>query len=230
MDNHKGVIIVGGGGIGSSLFQDLCRFLPHTIDIHLMDGDTVEGKNIQRQMYSRRDLGSNKAEALAAKATTALGLDRVYFHPHYLSAPRQLQRIAKHYRQAILVGAVDNHPARRVLEAFVRQSAEKIYYIDCANEEQRGEVVVVYGDRTEVSGYFRSELDPSVVTDKQGDRMHPSCAQQLDDGNLQTLFTNRKAAIITLELISAFLHGEIRVGMVYFKECQVRRWMSVSGF
>lgn len=218
------VIVVGAGGIGSCLFQDLCRFLPRTIDLHLMDRDVVEGKNLHRQHFSRQDLGRNKAEALAEKAVVAVGLDRVYFHPHYLTSPAQLARIAGQYRQVVLVGAVDNHPARRVMERFVRRSEQPVYCIDCANAERRGEVVAVYGGRAGVAGSFRSELDPSVLTDDAGDPTAVSCARRLDEGSIQMLYANRKAAIIALELAVDFLGGRPpKVGVVYFRDCQVAR-------
>lgn len=229
VDNTRAVIIVGVGGIGSALFQDLCRFLPHTIDIHLMDGDTVEGKNIQRQHFSRRDLGRNKAEALAEKASVAIGLDRIYYHPTYLTSVDQLAQIARNnYKTGVLVGCVDNHPARRVMEEFVSRSGGPLYYLDCANEETRGEVVAVFVDKAQRHGRFRSELDPSVLTDNTGDPTTASCTQQLDAGNIQTLFTNRKAAILALELIGAHLKGDTRVGITYFRECQTPRLREVA--
>lgn len=232
MDNKRAVIIVGAGGIGSCLFQDLCRFLPHTVDIHLLDGDTVEGRNVQRQHFSRQDLSRNKAEALAEKATVALGLDRVYFHPQYLTSPTQLERIAKPYLTVILIGAVDNHPARRRMEDFVRRSVGQkrdTYYLDCANELARGEVVAVNVGAGGIQGAFRSEMDPAVLTDDQGDPTTASCSQELDAGNVQVLHTNRKAAIIALELLSAYLQGDVQVGIVYFRNCQTERVVNPGG-
>lgn len=229
MDNKTAVIIVGAGGIGSCLFQDLCRFLPHTLDIHLMDGDQVEGKNLQRQHFSKRDMGRNKAEALAEKASVAIGLDRVYYHPAYLTNPNQLERIGRQYKQGvILVGAVDNHPARRHMEQFVREFDLTVYYVDCANEESRGEVVAVYRERHGIAGRFRSELDPAVLTDSTGDPTQASCTQQLDAGNVQVLYTNRKAAILALELIGAHMKGDTRVGITYFRECTTPRLKEVE--
>jgi hypothetical protein len=223
------VIIVGAGGIGSALFQDLCRFLPHTIDIHLVDGDTVEGKNVQRQMFSKRHLDRNKAECLAETATTALGQDRIYYHAHYLENPKQLGQIAEHYDRVILVGCVDNHPARRIMEEFVGSVSEHeyferdVYYIDCANEETRGEVVAVNVGVCGINGTFRSERDPSVLTDDHGDPLKASCTQQLDAGNVQVLYTNRTAAILALKLISYYLKGEVHVGICYFSDVHIDR-------
>lgn len=229
MDNKQAVIIVGAGGIGSALFQDLCRFLPHTIDVHLMDGDRVEGKNLQRQHFSKRDMGRNKAEALAEKASVAVGMDRVYYHPTYLTGPGQLERISRHYKEGVvLLGAVDNHPARRHMEHFVKEFGLPVYYVDCANELDRGEVVAVHRDRSGITGRLRSEIDPSVLTDNTGDPTTSSCTQQLDAGNVQVLYTNRKAAILALELIHHHLRGDTRVGITFFRECVTPRLKEVA--
>ncbi len=228
------VIIVGAGGIGSALYQDLCRFLAHDIDIHLLDGDSVEGKNVQRQMFSKKHLGRNKAQCLVETASTALGRSGLYFHGQYLESPEQLKQMARHYAKVILVGAVDNHPARRVMEAFASDWMDHeyherdVYYVDCANGENKGEVVAVYADGpTELRGTLRSGFDQTVLTDTSGDPTKASCNQQLDAGNIQTLFTNRKAAIIALELIGAFLNGDIRTGIIYFRECTTARLKAV---
>lgn len=228
MDNKPAVILVGAGGIGSALFQDLCRFLRHDIDIHLMDGDTVEGRNLQRQMFSVKHSGLNKARCLAETATKALGQNRIYHHGYYLDEPAQLERIGRHYRQVILVGAVDNHPARRVMEAWVKTQGKPTYYVDCANEESHGEVVAVVAYGGQVTGQLRSEMDPSVLTDDTGDPTKTSCTEQLDAGNVQVLYTNRKAAILALELINYYLKGEARVGIVYFRECRTERLKVVN--
>lgn len=220
------VVIVGCGGIGSAILQDLARFLPHTINIILMDGDVVEGKNLQRQMFSKKHLGRNKAECLAELATGAIGLERIHYRPEYLKRPEQLREITKCYNKIILIGAVDNHPARRVMEQFVweqQHTTAPVFYIDCANEIDRGEVVSVYAAAHQVHGTFRSELDPTVLTDNTADPTTASCAQHLDDGNMQVLYTNRKAAIIAVELVNRFLHGKAQVGVTYFRDCLTSR-------
>lgn len=223
-----GVFIVGCGGTGSALFQDLCRFLPHQVDIHLVDGDTCEGKNLQRQHFARTDLGRNKAEALQEKATVTIGLDRIYAHPDYLTRTADLSRITKFYNTIYLIGCVDNHPARRIMETFVRENPMMaIYYIDCANSEVTGEIVACWSYQHAMSGCFRSDLDPRVLTDETGDPTKASCNQQLDDGNIQTLVANRKAAIAGLELVSKALKGEILTGPIYFDECRITRLKAV---
>lgn len=217
------VIIVGVGGIGSSLLQDLVRFLPHMIDIHLFDGDVAEGKNLQRQHFCKKHLGQNKAEALQEVATAALGFDRIYAHPEFLDDTQQIHTVARYYQRVILVGCVDNHPARRVMERFVQETNRATYYVDCANAEHGGEVMAVCREDGVIRGQFRSEIDDTVLTDESGDPTKKSCNQQLDEGNVQTLVANRKAAITALELISGCMAGQPEVGTIFFNKCRIER-------
>jgi hypothetical protein len=114
------------------------------------------------------------------------------------------------------------------MEAWVREQGKPTYYVDCANEETRGEVVAVFATHGEVHGLFRSEIDPTVLTDNSGDPITASCTQQLDAGNVQVLYTNRKAAIVALELISYHLKGDTRIGITYFRECTTARLKEVA--
>lgn len=57
--------IIGCGGVGSWLAPALVR-LVGAHNITLVDGDKLEEKNLDRQLFSAADIGKNKAEALAS--------------------------------------------------------------------------------------------------------------------------------------------------------------------
>ena len=58
-------------GTGSLLARDLPKLLLGTSHkMMLLDGDTVESKNIERQGYQAQDVGDNKALALSRKKST----------------------------------------------------------------------------------------------------------------------------------------------------------------
>ena len=60
--------VIGVGGTGSLLARDLPKLLLGTSHkMMLVDGDTVESKNIERQGYQSQDVGDNKALALSRK-------------------------------------------------------------------------------------------------------------------------------------------------------------------
>lgn len=63
--NHQ-AIIIGAGGVGSWLLPLLVRLIgPSAITIY--DGDTLEEKNLDRQLFDPSMVGTNKAVALAEK-------------------------------------------------------------------------------------------------------------------------------------------------------------------
>ena len=62
--------IIGCGGVGSWLAPSLC-LLRSPQEVILVDGDTLETKNLNRQLFTPEQVGSNKAEALAAEVRTA---------------------------------------------------------------------------------------------------------------------------------------------------------------
>ena len=67
-------VIVGVGGTGSLLARDIPKLLidtPHRMTI--IDGDTVEEKNMVRQSYQKHDINENKALALSKKINTFYG-------------------------------------------------------------------------------------------------------------------------------------------------------------
>ena len=62
------IAIVGTGGTGGNLIPLVARMLSATYlntTLLLIDGDRVEEKNLKRQPFSKRDIGMNKARALA---------------------------------------------------------------------------------------------------------------------------------------------------------------------
>lgn len=112
--NH--VVVVGVGGTGSALVRTVARILYDmnrrglfTPRMTLIDPDTVEEKNVGRQMFTPADVGQNKAVLLARRFNLALGLDITAF-PEPFDPERHPSG-----HGTLLVGCVDNHEARRTL-------------------------------------------------------------------------------------------------------------------
>ena len=88
------VALVGCGGTGSHIAYTLARLAAHCRDtggprltLAFIDGDTVERKNVGRQLFASSDLGKNKAMVLAARLNAVFGLDILVF-PHMLAGHR----------------------------------------------------------------------------------------------------------------------------------------------
>lgn len=235
----KIVVIIGVGGIGSSLFQKLSRYTPLDWNICLVDGDTVEDKNLYRQMFTRGDIGKNKAEVLSHKANNQLS-QRYSYYPHYLNttpggieapelAVKQLDTLTKNYEHIVIMGCVDNHSCRRSIEHYVknfncelsfkydnRVKEREVVYIDGANEEHTGDVVSVFRNSKGIKGAFRSQYDYSVNTDTKNDP-NTSCQSDLLDGNIQTMIANDKVAITMVEVFNSYLESRRCTGLWKFK-------------
>ncbi|GIK64318.1 MAG: hypothetical protein BroJett018_21120 [Chloroflexota bacterium] len=131
------LLIVGVGGTGSALAQMVARILWQRQQmgqsvplLHLVDADVVEEKNIGRQHFLPLDIGLHKAEVTARRLSLLYGLPILWSNEAF-DAAKHLQR------GTILVGCVDNHPARQTLV----NAAEGVTYLDVGNARTYGQVV-----------------------------------------------------------------------------------------
>lgn len=131
--------VVGVGGTGGFLVPHLARYiasLPYSkyCVIVLIDGDTVEDKNIIRQNFIRSDIGKNKAEVLAERYGKAFGLPILAIPQHlteenwdrfmscdflYNTAKlRCFHSGARDYQASsnvCIIGCVDNNKTRKMI-------------------------------------------------------------------------------------------------------------------
>ena len=176
------LIIVGVGGTGGYVLQQVARLLYAlhaqgrvAPDVWLVDGDTVEEKNLLRQSFLPVDVGQNKAEVLAKRYSHAYGLPiaaaGTYLTPEtklrelVCGPPRPYQghdAIASEKTTPIVVGCVDNAPTRRMLHEQLR-TWENVVYVDAGN----GSVTVPddpeHIDRYQLAKIKESGWDGQVV-------------------------------------------------------------------
>ena len=143
------ILLVGVGGTGSWLALSLGRLAYHArqkgISFHLtfVDPDQVEIRNVGRQAFCPTEMGLNKAETMAWRLNLALGLDisaratpftaklgQAWHIPH---AP-----VGSH----LVIGAVDNHLARRAIAQFVTDMCGRVWWLDCGNAKSNGQILI----------------------------------------------------------------------------------------
>ena len=198
------LMIVGCGGVGSWLVQALkYTAARQNLRYLLLDGDLVEKRNLERQLFRIEDIGVNKAEALQK----TLGA-RAIALPAYFDLSRQEDVIG-------VVCCVDNRAARRDSIAWVDcrtptdGDGDRPFLIVAANEREDAEAYIYLprwrGDaRLDPRLYFPNAFEPGR-TDRDPRRAGMGCAQTADIDREQTALANIQAAVLALKLLELWI-------------------------
>ena len=160
-ERPKNIIVVGAGGTGGYLIPNLARQValqnqlrsveglqPHMITI--IEGDTVELKNLTRQNFIEQDIDKNKGQVVAERYGGAFGVT-INFVQEYVQSVGQMETIIQRVRQAsqvsmatVIVDCVDNNKTRMILLETARRNSNNgndTYFLSSGNEEWSGQVV-----------------------------------------------------------------------------------------
>ena len=224
------IMLVGVGGTGSALALSLGRLAYHArskgtqIDLTFVDHDLVEAKNVGRQYFCPAEIGYNKAECLALRLNLAFGLDVVAMPERFNSAMTQSWSSSRS-SLFLLIGAVDNHLARRDLAEAVTERRGRIWCLDIGNARYNGQVLI--GNMTDMDCIEFSELGlcsglPSPYIQEPGllepveEPMALSCAD-LALREEQSLMVNQAAAAIAAQYCHQFaVRRELAEFATYF--------------
>lgn len=214
------IVVVGCGGTGSAFLQKLARFQyssDENIKVVIIDGDVVERKNLKRQNFFESNVNCSKAESIVQLAANSYGLEWNCIN-EYLIDKDQLDKAfnvnANTSSVNVLVGCVDNHRARQVMEQWF-SSINNGFYIDSANDEYDGEVVIgVKADKFEVSP-SRAYYYPDVLTDDSPSVVELSCeARNLSSPQHQLV--NDLAGNILMNVMCKIFKKEVPTGQIIF--------------
>lgn len=182
----KRIFIIGCGGVGSWLTAALCK-LRSPEEIMLVDGDKLERKNLDRQLFDEKSIGENKASALAAK----YGCHAV---PEWYSIGS-----IEHEPGDWIFCCVDNNPARMSALSNV--------------DEYRAQVIVAANETTSSEAYYyrrpwkETPIDPRVyypeiLNDNSNDPRDGAigCTGEAQIANRQLVSANLSAASLALNL------------------------------
>lgn len=180
------IYIIGCGGVGSWLTPAMC-LLTKPDNITLVDGDKLERKNLNRQLFTEGDIGINKAVALSTKHGCRF-IDNWYS-----------ENLVSHSHLDWLLVGVDNNPARNaVLRACDRDQCQAIFG---ANETHSSEAFVYRSE------WYDTRLDPRIMypeirSDKANDPRAAAmgCTGEFQTANVQLVTANLMAASLLAHL------------------------------
>ncbi|MCP1161381.1 MULTISPECIES: ThiF family adenylyltransferase [Bacillus] len=154
------IVQIGAGANGSHFFRSLCQdiatyrsasnYSNPDINYHisLCDGDIVEKKNLNNQLFDDEDIGELKVDALRERYSEHYNL-LVQSIPEYVTSIELLQKLFTFPEEEniipVLIGMLDNNKTRQLLDQFFYSDYLKdLIYIDAGVEG----VYVVPGKHT----------------------------------------------------------------------------------
>ena len=119
MSREMKIVVIGLGGVGSILCERLARFLNYSAELDaelfLVDGDTYETKNYERQEFTQM---GNKAEIKAGDLDEQYPQMKLDFFPAYINEANIAQAIRE---GDVVFLCVDNHKTRMIVSNYCKQ-------------------------------------------------------------------------------------------------------------
>jgi molybdopterin/thiamine biosynthesis adenylyltransferase len=195
----KKVYCIGAGGTASYLIPVLVRMLSMNEDIDeliIIDRDTLEEKNLERQLYQPQGIGSSKVELLAEAV-------RIFTDVEVTAVNKWFTFDTDVEQGSFIISCTDNHPARlAVLKMCDEMDCEAVI---CGNETYAADA---YYYRPDFQGTLRDPRVryPEIETDKSDDPTRPPCnsEESLSD-NPQLAAANSMSANLGMQLIQFYL-------------------------
>lgn len=205
------LLLVGCGGNGAQMLMGLASLdtamraiSSRSLDVTVVDDDTVSEANLGRQPFYRCDLGASKARTLVERINLAHGLNWTAVHGR---APAAVDIQAFD----LLVTCVDTAAARRAIGEAITPEPDPflsrkppIYWMDLGNRATDGQFVIGCPERAGKDDARRLptvlEHFPELADDAVAEDDAPSCsvAEALEK---QSLFVNRVVASHALALL-----------------------------
>ena len=169
------IIMIGLGGTGGSLAYEVSQAISNSnkeAKLIFIDGDTVENKNLNRQRFILRDVGSYKAAVTSNRCMNAYDLN-IISSTDYLVNENEIYSIMKQFDGyfPIILGCSDSLKLRylviKALKNIKNHSdlPQDLVYIDAGNDTDGGQVIcTVFKDGEEVTTDFFKEF-PEMLED-----------------------------------------------------------------
>jgi molybdopterin/thiamine biosynthesis adenylyltransferase len=212
------IVIVGLGGVGSMLSQSLSRFLNYSRDIEaditLVDGDSYEPKNLERQEFVAM---GDKAEMKYQELSLKFNQIEFDFISEYLDSENISNAIKEN---DIVFVCVDNHKTRNLINTYAR-TLKNVTLISGGNEFHDGNVQI----------YIRKEgvdltpdlcaYHPEIANPEDQLPSEMSC-EELAQSDPQLYFTNMGVAtLMCWAFYNAVVKSQLERSEVYFDITQM---------
>lgn len=207
------IVIIGLGGIGSILCERLARYLTYSAErgtnLLLVDGDSYEAKNFERQDFTSM---GNKAEVKAADLKMQFSGMNVSSFPAFVNETTLAQVIKE---GDIVFMCVDNHKTRMLVSNYCR-NLTNVTLISGGNDLIDGNVqIYVRKQGTDITPDLCS-YHPEIANpdDKLPEEM--SC-EELAQSVPQLYFANLTAATIMCQAFyNAVVKEQYEKSEIYF--------------
>lgn len=178
--------VIGCGGGGSWLTPALA-LLVGAENVIAIDGDKLEHKNLNRQLFDEGEIGNNKANALCKKYGLMDSYDEYYTFG-----------MVSHDESDWLFVCVDNNPARlAALQACDHYGCKAIII---ANETTSAESYI-YNPKWKDTPLDPRVFYPELLDDESGNPMRPeTCTGEAQRRNPQLVTANLSSASLGLQL------------------------------
>lgn len=207
---YSQIVLIGAGGTGSNLLSPLCRLLNNLQDINLIivDGDFYEEKNQKNQNVQEFQLGKSKSETMCKMIQKTYNNLNVSYINEYLdeSNINNLKNIISK-KNTILIGAVDNNLARKLLDnIFYDTNIKNIVYIDSGNGtiERTGQIIIGYKKDNSIILNPVSMYFPRILEEEKKNEEERSCSV-IQNEQPQNIATNVVASTLIFNIINNIL-------------------------
>lgn len=212
MENLR-IVVIGLGGVGSILIERMCRFLNYSHDLNakilLVDGDTYEAKNYERQEFIR--IG-NKADIKATELQMKYPKLILDAFENYIT-PDNISEVIKD--NSIIFMCVDNHKTRMIVSNYCK-GLKNVILISGGNEFTDGNVqLYVRLDEKDLTPDL-CKYHPEIASPDDRLPNEMSC-EELSQADPQLYFTNLGVAtLMCWTFFNAVIRKSYERSEVYF--------------
>jgi hypothetical protein len=191
--------VIGAGGTGGYLLAAVSRLVKYAEDLVIIDADTVEERNLSRQVFSPKDIGRRKAEVLAERFG-GTGINA------WFGTDTEVNRMS------VLWGCPDNNACRMaILQACNRYNCVALL----GGNEHTSSEAVIYFPEWQGTKYDYRVIYPSAATDASGRPDAPCNSDVTVKDKPQTICANFTAACFMLRLYFMWCNDNGRITLYH---------------